>query len=99
MLKVNRWKAAFFGLLIVAGLGGAAAAYGLVDQGVTLTYMQQGYTETVDDLEVLRRLLPAAAPRLQRAEVLALLRQQHPHAFIVATDTSVHVGQLTFLFA
>jgi hypothetical protein len=95
---VNRWKIAFIGLLVVAGIGGAAAAYGLLDQGVTLTYMQQAYAETIDDLEVLQRLLPAVAPRLTRADVLALLRRQHPGTFIVATDTSVQVGQLTFLF-
>lgn len=96
---MNHWKTAFFGLLILAALGGTAAAYGLLDQGVTLTYMQQSYVETIEDLEVLQRLVPAAAPRLNRADVLTLLRRQHPRAFIVATDTSVQIGQLTFHFA
>ena len=95
---MNRWKAAFFVLLALASLGGAVAAYGALDQGVTLTYMQEGYSDTIEDLDVLRQLIPVAAPRLQRADVLNLLRRQHPTAFIVATDTSVAIGELTFLF-
>jgi hypothetical protein len=96
---VNPWKAAFFSLLGVTVLGAGAATYGLLDAGVTRTYMEVGYTDTINDLEVLRQLIPAVQRPLMQTEALALLRRQHPTALIAATDSSIQIGQLTFLFA
>ena len=96
---MNRWKVAFFALLTATLVGAAAAVYGLVDTGVTQTYMDVGYSDAINDLEVLRELVPAVQRPLTRAEALTLLRRQHPAAFITATDSSIQIGQLTFLFA
>jgi len=46
----NKWKAAFFALLIIFTLTTLFLIYSILDQGVTLTYMKEGYEDTEYDL-------------------------------------------------
>lgn len=53
----NKWRIAFwvcFVLLIATGLAGL---YSIIDQGVSLTYMKDGYTDTEADLETLIEII------------------------------------------
>jgi hypothetical protein len=94
----RRWRVAFIVAVILCFATGAAAVYGILDQAVTMDGLEVGYKDTRDAAEVLARLGPTVAPRATRSDVLALLRQQHPSALIVATDSTVAIGQLTFRF-
>ena len=53
---MNKWKIGFWicftTLLLTIGLG----LYAILDQGVTLTYMKEGYGDTKSDLEQLIKI-------------------------------------------
>ena len=54
---MNKWKIGFWicltTLLLTIGLG----LYAILDQGVTLTYMKEGYGDTKSDLEQLVKII------------------------------------------
>ena len=56
MIK-NKWRLAFWisilTLLVVTAIG----LYSIIDQGVTITYMKDGYTNTENDLNSLVELI------------------------------------------
>jgi len=94
----RRWRTAFIVAATVCLLTAGAAVYGILDQAVTMDGLQVGYDDTRQAAEVLAGLGPRVAPRITRADLLTILRQQHPDALIVATDSTVALGQLTFRF-
>jgi hypothetical protein len=50
---IKRWKIAFWILLVSCSLIIASLIYGVLDQGVSLTHMREGYTGTEADLQKL----------------------------------------------
>jgi hypothetical protein len=94
----RRWRAAFLALLAVWILTLGTAAYMVVDQAVTLTYHDVSHRDMREDLQVLATAAPALGTQVTRGSLLATLRRQHPQAFIVATDSTVGIGQLEFRF-
>lgn len=91
------WKRAFFAALVLLAASNLGWMYVMVDHGVTDTYTQVSSQETAADLGVMKRLVPRAAP-LTRTDVLTLLRQTNPDAFIVDDGTRVTIGGLRFEF-
>jgi hypothetical protein len=92
----RQWRRAFY-----IALGGflfalAGLVYATTDRNVT--YADQGPRETREDLDVVVRML-SSQTGLTRSDVLGLLRRQNPKAKILATDSTVSIGQLTFRFA
>ena len=49
--KVRRWKIAFFCVLTIFFLVAGCSFYKILDQAISLDYMQQGYSWTEHDLE------------------------------------------------
>ena len=96
--KRNPYKIAFFVQLILFFIVSATLLYSVVDQGVSLTYMGQGYKDTEDDLKVLMALLPPASKNLNRKDLVSLLRKNHPEALIVEEASKVGIGFLEFEF-
>ena len=94
----RQWRRAFIALFVVWLCTLGAAAYGLIDQAVTLTYQGVSHKELVEDAGILARLAPAAAPTATRETVLSALRRQNPKAFITSDDSTVGIGQLRFVF-
>ena len=94
----RRWRTAFIVAATLCLLTAGGAVYGILDQAVTMDGLQVGYDDTREAAEVLARLGPEVAPRITRADLLTILRQQHPDALIAATDSTVAIGQLTFRF-
>src|SRR5262245_34702242 len=97
--KRNPYKVAFFIQLVVLLGVSAFLLYSVIDQGVSLTYMSQGYEETQKDLKVLMSLLPPAAKELDRKDLVFLLRKNQPDALIVEEPTRVSIGFLEFEFS
>jgi hypothetical protein len=91
------WKRAFHVALVLLAASNLGWMYVVVDHGVTDMYAQAVSQETAADLALMKRLVPRAAP-LTRAEVLTLLRQTNPDAFIVDHGTQVTIGGLRFRF-
>jgi hypothetical protein len=50
---MNNWKLAFWVCLAVLIAVTLFSTYSIIDQGVTLTYQKEGYTETENDLDQL----------------------------------------------
>lgn len=64
---MNYWKIAFFALLIVSMTIILFLMYGMLDQGITLTYQREGYSDTKDDLDLLVGVFNEL--KIQREEV------------------------------
>ena len=90
------WRQAFFSLLGVSVVLVGGLLIAVADKKVS--YAEQRPVEVREDLDVIARLLPAQQPAPSRADVLRMLRRQHPKARIFATDSTVTIGQLTFVF-
>jgi hypothetical protein len=92
----RQWRRAFYIVLGAFVLALAGLVYATTDRNVT--YADQRPRETQEDLDVAVRIL-SAQTELTRSDVLGLLRRQNPKAKILATDSTVSIGQLTFRFA
>ncbi|WP_146083321.1 hypothetical protein [Methylobacter tundripaludum] len=95
--SINKWKWAFFistALLISAV---AFLLYAVMDQGVTITYMSQGYGDTEKDLERLAKVFPKDV--YSKKDIVYLLRREYPEAFIVERKCTVQLRRLRFEFS
>jgi hypothetical protein len=92
------WRTAFYGSVALLIALVALAGYGIVDQAVTITYMQEGMKTTEADLSVLARLAPSLRKGMSRKDVLSLLRQQNPEELIAEDNGTIVIGQLVFEF-
>jgi hypothetical protein len=54
---MNKWKIAFWCCLTVLILVTGFSAYSILDNGVTLTYQKEGYTDTENDLDQLIEII------------------------------------------
>ena len=94
--SANKWRIAFLAtfaasLPVIVFLG-----YLTIDQGVTVTYMSQGYAETKDDLSRLAKIFPKST--YSKNDILFLLRKNDPRAFIVETPCTIQLQGLRFEF-
>ncbi len=48
---MNNWKIAFWCCFTLLALAVVVSLYSIVNQGVTLTYRKEGYTDTENDLD------------------------------------------------
>jgi hypothetical protein len=53
----NKWRTAFWTLLTVFVLTTILLLYSVLDQGVTITYMREGYRDTEHDLEQVSQII------------------------------------------
>jgi hypothetical protein len=94
----NRWRSAFFALLVILIASLAFLLYAIVDQGVTLTHQAEAAADATEDLAVALRLLPELRRGDRRADILVTLRRAYPEALISSTDSTISIGQLIFRF-
>ena len=53
----NKWRTAFWALLTIFALTTLFLLYSILDQGVTITYMREGYEDTEHDLEQVSQII------------------------------------------
>jgi len=53
----NKWKIAFWVCLLLLIITGATGLYSIIDQGVTITYMRDGYSDTEADLGTIIQII------------------------------------------
>lgn len=54
---MNKWKIAFWCCLTLLAAVIVFSGYSIIDQGVTLTYQKEGYTDTENDLDQLIEII------------------------------------------
>ena len=91
------WRRAFFILLGIAvvAIGGLVIAM----SPRKVSYAGESNDAMQQDLLIVAHLLEDQQPPPTRANVLRTLRRQNPKARIFATDTTVTISGVTFVFA
>jgi len=94
--KINRWKIAFFVCLVFLVTVMSLSAYLFIDQGVTITYMKDGYTKTESDLHDISMILNQT--NLSKNEIKRTLIQYHQlDSLGIASDT-ISLERINLIF-
>ena len=91
------WRRGFFALLVVSVVAIGTLLIARSDRKVS--YAREGPDAAQQNLEVVAHILEQQQPPANRSTVLRVLRHDNPKARILATDTTVTMGSLTFVFA
>lgn len=92
----NKWKWAFLGSVVISGPVIVFLLYTILDQGLTITYMTEGYQDTEQSLQRLATIFPKET--LTKKDIVYLLRKTNPEAFIVENECTVQLRGLRFKF-
>lgn len=95
---MNKWK---FLTLLFASLWlitGGYFVYSGIDQGYRYAYLNQSFSELSDSNAFLGSLVVNGAKEHSKKDVLHLLRQNSPEAFIVEDESSITLRNTTFHF-
>ena len=95
---MNKWKLSFWVCFSLLLLSSSILLYGIVDQAVTITYMEQGFEDRLAANEVLGNLIVKGAAQHNQADFLHLLRQAYPDGFIVQEGNTILIGRNEFVF-
>jgi hypothetical protein len=91
------WRRGFFILLGVSVVVIGILTIARSDRKVS--YARESDDAAGQNLEIVARVLVAQQPPATRSSVLKSLRHDNPRARILATDSTVTIGNLTFYFA
>ena len=91
------WRRSFFILLGVSVV--VIGILLIVRPDKKVSYAGESHDTAEQNLEIVARVLQEQQPPAMRSGVLKVLRRDNPKARILATDTTVSIGNLTFLFA
>jgi len=91
------WRRGFFVLLGVSVVVIGILLIARSDRKVS--YARESDDAAGQNLEIVARVLVAQQPPATRSSVLKSLRHDNPRARILATDSTVSIGNLTFYFA
>jgi hypothetical protein len=92
---MNNWKIFGISWLLVSLLIISYLVSNCLDQGISFTYMSQGYKNTIDDLEILGQIFPNW---YSKKDITYILRNQYPNELIVEDSMSVRIKGLRFDF-
>lgn len=81
----NKWKLAFWFCFFVLISITFFSAYCIVDQGVTITHMSEGYEDTENDLIALSIILNETD--LSKTQIEKVLNKNNLRNFIISKDT------------
>ena len=94
-----RWlktSALVLGVLLV--ISNAFWLYVVVDQAVSYSYLSDEYDRLSESHQYLGRLAAAAGKEFSQADILHLIRQADPEAFIVESEGEVVTNGIVFRF-
>jgi hypothetical protein len=81
---MNRWKTAFWVYLIASILIIGFLVYGIFDQGVSFTYMRDGYTNTEADLQSLVNIVNKK--NRSKDSIIQILRLEKPNGDTISLN-------------
>lgn len=95
MIK-NKWRLAFWisilTLLVVIVIG----LYSIIDQGVTITYMKDGYTNTENDLNSLVEIINET--NLTKSEIEIKLKTHRFFEFMDFNQDTIPLERISLIF-
>lgn len=95
---MNKWKVSFFVCLLTLVVSNLFWLYLIIDSGITYTYQQVSLDEKHESVKTLGALIVKGAKEYTQKDILHLLRQVRPSAFIVEDLNSISVDGLSFIF-
>ncbi len=95
---MNKWKVTFFIILIALILSNGFWLYTTIDLGVSYTYQQASLDDVEEANKFLGELIVKGSKEYKQKDILYLLRQSYPNAFIVEEDNFIKINNVTFEF-
>ncbi len=94
--RMNKWKIAFWICLFALVITGLFGLYGIIDQGVTLTYMKEGYTDTENDLATLIDVINKT--NLTKSEIEETIKDHRLYEFMDFNSDTVALERVELYF-
>lgn len=95
---MNKWKVAFFVVLIFAFASNGFLLYHVVDTGISYGYLQHSYAAELRRFNALGELVVAGSDEYTKADILHLLRQADKNALIVEEESAIQYREIKFVF-
>jgi len=92
----NKWKLAFWISLIALIATNLFWFYQVIDQGVTITYMEEGYSDTENDLETLIGLINST--HLTKKEIKTKLENHRFYEFMDFKSDTIGLERVMLIF-
>jgi len=96
---MNPWKTAFFVTLVGLILSNIFWVYSLFDQSISYTYLLDSSEEKSRAISALGDLIVKGSDQYSKEDLLHLLRQSKPEAFIVDEGDTIVFEQIRFTFS
>lgn len=93
---MNKWKLAFWICLVLLIGSVFWGFYNIIDQGVTSTYMKDGYTDTENDLNTLIQLINETD--LSKKEVEMILKNHKLYEFMEFEKDTISLDRVLLYF-
>ena len=93
---MNKWKIAFWKCLIVLIAITGLSIYSIINQGVTITYMKEGYADTESDLDNLAKFI--SQTDMSKAQIKASLRLHHLFEQMDFNKDTIPLDRVTLIF-
>lgn len=93
---MNKWKIGFWICLVLLVTVTATGLYGIIDQGVTLTYIRDGYSDTESDLKTLVTIINDTD--FTKEQIKEKLKTHDLYEFMDFNKDEVHIERLTLIF-
>lgn len=93
---MNKWKIAFWITLTLLIVVTVFSFYEILDQGVTITYMKEGYSDTENDLEYLSKILNETD--FSKAEIREVMKEHNLYEFMDFSSDTISLFRIELVF-
>lgn len=93
---MNKWKIAFWCCLTLLVVVTIFSVYSIIDQGVTLTYQKEGYTDTENDLDQLIEIINKTD--LTKKQIETELRDHRLFEYMDFKSDTVSLDRVILIF-
>lgn len=96
--RMNNWKVSFFVTLTLLVGSNLFWLYSAIDAGIKYKYQQVSLDDLSDAHSFLGDLVVKGGKEYSQKDILHLVRQSYPNAFIVEDGNKIIVNNVTFTF-
>ncbi len=93
---MNKWKTAFWCCLTLLVAVTVFSVYSIIDQGVTLTYQKEGYTDTENDLNQLIEIINKTD--LTKSAIKSELKDQRLYEYMDFDSDTISLDRVSLIF-